>query len=240
MHDLVKLAIEAHGGLTRWNRVSRISATMKPDGLALKLRGREDFAKSPTRLTISTREQLATFDPFLAPGQVGIFEPYRTAVQATAGGVLEELKNPRGSFKPDMPWTGPQLAYFAGYAMWTYLTLPFSLLTDGVGVEEVEPWVGDGEAWRALKVIFPQSYVTHSSEQVLYFDAKGLLRRQDYAVDIAAGGTAAHYIHDHQKFDGIVFPTRRRIYPRVGRQPDKSIVIMAADLGDFTLSDAAS
>jgi hypothetical protein len=236
MHDLVEKSIAAHAGLARWNPVLQISATLKPDGLALKLRGQEDFAKSPTRVTIDTRVQLAAFDPFLVPGLVGIFAPYRTALQTTTGGVMEELKNPRDSFKQNVPWTAPQLAYFVGYALWTYLTLPFSLLTDGVDVEEVEPWTEDGETWRALKVSFPESYVTHSSEQILYLDDKGLMRRQDYAVDIAAGGTAAHYIHDYKEFDGIVFPTRRRIYSRAGRQPNKDVVLMAADLSDFKLS----
>jgi hypothetical protein len=235
MHDLVKLAIEMHGGLKRWDEVRQISATLRPDGLALKLRGQEAFSKAPTTVTAKTREQSVTFDPFLGPGLTGVFEPYRTAVQTSDGGVMEELLNPRDSFKPDTPWSAPQLAYFAGYAMWTYLTLPFSLLRDGVECREVEPWIEVGETWRALEVTFPKSYVTHSSEQILYFDGKGLIRRQDYSVDIAAGGTAAHYLHDHRDFDGIIFPTRRRIYPRENRQPNKDVVIMAADLSDFKL-----
>jgi len=113
---------------------------LKPDGLALKLRGQESFARSPTPVIIDTRKQLTAFDPFMMPGQVGVSEPYRTAVRATTGGVLDELKDPRDSFKPNISWTGPQLAYFAGYAIWTYLTLSFSLLTDGVGVGQAEPW----------------------------------------------------------------------------------------------------
>jgi hypothetical protein len=168
MHDL--LAIEAHGGLARWNRVSKVSAALKPNGLALKLRGQESFARSPTRVIIDTREQLTTFDPFLMPGQVGVFEPYRTAVWATTGGALDELKNPRDSFKPDTSWTGPQLAYFAGYAIWTYLELSFSLLTDGVGVGQAEPWTEGGETWRAPKVNFPKSYVAQQSRVAIHCD----------------------------------------------------------------------
>jgi hypothetical protein len=33
-----------------------------------------------------------------------------------------------------------QLAYFAGYAMWTYLTEPASLILPGVVTEEIDPW----------------------------------------------------------------------------------------------------
>lgn len=79
------------------------------------------------------------------------------------------------------------------------------------------------------------------SEQVLYFDDKGLIHRQDYSVDITGGGTVAHYLHDHQESGGIVFPTRRRVYLRgPDQQPNKGAVIMAADLSDFELSGGAS
>ena len=240
MKHLIDKSIEAHGGLKRWNEVREISAIAFPGGAALHLRGQAAFAKTPTRVTIQTRNEKTTFDPFLAPGQIGVFEPFRTAVEKSDGVVLEALENPRGSFKPDTPWSGPQLAYFAGYALWTYLTLPFSLLNDGVRCEENGSWNEDGQTWRAVKVPFPKSYVTHSTEQVLYFDDDGLIRRQDYSVDIAAGGTAAPYLHVHREFGGIVFPTRRRIYPRgPGRQPNKDVVIMAVDLSDFKLSGVA-
>jgi hypothetical protein len=100
-------------------------------------------------------------------------EPNRTAVETADGTVLEELKDPRRSFKSmpaGTPWSATQLVYFAGYAMSMYLTVPFSLLRDGIECQEVEPWVEDGETWRALKVTFPKSYVTHSTEQTIYFD----------------------------------------------------------------------
>ena len=234
MLDLIKSSIEAHGGLDRWQRIRKITATMTPDGLALKARGQEAFAKRPTQVTIDTRLQKTTFDPFLAPEQIGIYEPFRTAVESAAGATLEWLDNPRQSFTPNVPWSASQLVYFAGYAMWTYLTLPFSLLTDGVSCEEIEPWHEGGEVWRAIRVRFPASYVTHSSEQVLYFDSNALIRRQDYAVEIAGGGTAAHYSYDHQTFEGLVFPTRRRIYLRgVDGQPDRNVILMAADFENF-------
>ncbi|WP_245512789.1 hypothetical protein [Rhizobium sp. BK376] len=240
MLELIKSSIDAHGGLERWEQVRRISATLTPGGLALQLRGQEAFAKNSLRVTIDTRKQRTVFDPFLARGHIGIFEPYRTAVETSEGAVLDELQNPRDSFVPEAPWSAPQLAYFVGYAMWTYLTLPFSLVRDGIHREEIGFHNEGGESWRAVKVIFPRSYVTHSSEQVLYFDDKGLIRRQDYSVDVAAGSVAAHYLYDHQEFDGIIFPTRRRIYPRGPDQlPNRDVVIMSADLTGFELSGVA-
>jgi hypothetical protein len=237
MLKLIESSIDTHGGIARWNQVRQISATLIPDGAALHLRGQAAFAKTPTRVTVDTRQEKATFNPYLRLEQIGVFEPDRTAVEKPDGVILEELRNPRSSFKPDTPWSGPQLAYFVGYAMWTYLTLPFSLLNDGVRCEEAGSWAEDGETWRAVKVTFPPSYVTHSTEQVLYFDHEGLIRRHDYAVDIIGGGTAAHYLYDHEEFGGIIFPTRRRIYPRgPDQKPNRDVVIMAGDLSDFVLS----
>jgi hypothetical protein len=37
-----------------------------------------------------------------------------------------------------------QLAYFAGYAMWTYLSEPYSLTLPGVHTEELGKWNEDG------------------------------------------------------------------------------------------------
>jgi hypothetical protein len=56
-------------------------------------------------------------------------------------------------------------------------------------------------------------------------------------VDITAAGTVAHSLRDHQEFGGIIFPTRRRIYPHEpDRKPNKEVVIISADLSDFELS----
>ena len=64
--------------------------------------------------------------------------------RATRSRVMESI--PRG--------IGWQLVYFAGYAMWTYLTTPFLFVMDGVATEELQPWHENGETWRRLKVTF--------------------------------------------------------------------------------------
>jgi hypothetical protein len=141
---------------------------------------------------------------------------------------------------PGTPWSATELLYFFGYSLWMYFTLPYSFLADGVQCEEVEPWVEAGEKWRALKVTYPASYPSHSTEQIHYFDDKGLMRRQDYTVDVRHDLGAAHYINDHRTFDGFVFPTKRRIYARgPDRTPLRDRLLISADLGDFKLSRAA-
>jgi hypothetical protein len=130
---------------------------------------------------------------------------------------VEELLQPRDSFKGhsvDTPWSRLQLAYFAGYAMWTYLNTPFLFASAGVETEEVEPWRENGETWRRLKVTFPPNIASHSTVQTFYFDAAGLLRRHDYDAEVLGGIPAAHYVYQHKEFSGILVPTKRRVLRR--------------------------
>lgn len=237
MLDLIKKSIEAHGGLERWSQVEKVSATFHPSGLALQIRGQEAFSKQATRVTVDTHEQRVVIDPFIKPGHVGLYQPDRTAIVTGDGTVVEDLDNPRDSFQPDTAWSGPQLIYFAGHALWTYFNLPFRLIQKDIRLEELQPWTEGGETWRAVKITFPKSIATLSSEQVLYFDERCLIRREDYSVEVAQSGPVAHYVDGHQTFDGVVFPTRRRIYPcGPDQKPNKEVVIMAADLSDYALS----
>ena len=135
------------------------------------------------------------------------------------------------------PWDSLQLAYFAGYAMWTYLTTPFLFAVDGVTTEELEPWHENGEMWRRLKVTFPQSIATHSTVQMFYFGSDGLLRRHDYDAEVLGGTPAAHYVHEHVEFSGILVPTKRRVLrrgPDGTPTPDPLIVTIDLSSVEFT------
>ena len=217
MNTLAKQAMDAHGGLERWNRFSALSAHLIQGGDLWAAKGKAGVLVDPT-VTIDLRDEKASHWPFGSPDRRSHFEPQRVALEDANGKVLEELLQPRSSFKGHAAiWSDLQLAYFAGYAMWTYLNIPFLLARPGVESEEVEPWQESGETWRRLKVRFPADIATHSTEQTLYFDRQGLLKRHDYNVEIDGTAGAAHYVYDHKEFSGIVFPTRRRVFRR---QPD--------------------
>jgi hypothetical protein len=133
---------------------------------------------------------------------------------------VEERLKPRESFKGhvlDTPWDDLQLAYFAGYAMWTYLNTPFLFAIPGVETEELTPWQENGETWRRLMVTFPVSIATHSARQTFYFDRQGLLKRHDYDVDISGGTPAAHYVSELKDVSGIIVPAKHMVF---GRQPE--------------------
>lgn len=217
--DLVKLAIAAHGGLERWTRFSTLSAHLIQGGALWAVKGKAGVLDDVT-VTVDLRTEKASHHPFGSPDRRSRFEPQRVALEDASGKVIEELLQPRSSFHGhtfETPWTDLQLAYFAGCAMWTYLNTPFLLVRPGVESEELEPWKEAGETWRRLKVRFPADIATHSTEQTLYFDHQGLLKRHDYDVEITGGTAGAHYVSELMEFSGIVFPTKRRIVPR---QPD--------------------
>ena len=69
--------------------------------------------------------------------------------------------------------------------------------------------------WRCLRVKFPSDVPTHNNfqvggDQTFFFNEQGLLQRLDYL----AVGPAAHYCFDHTNYQGIVFPTLRRVLRR--------------------------
>ena len=236
MTDLATLAIDAHGGLDRWRELKTMSARLLQGGVLWQLK-RQDNVLRDVHLTVDLRKEWTSHWPFGQPDRHTSFQPNRVAIETSTGDVVEERVHPRESFAGhvlDTPWDSLQLAYFAGYAMWTYLNTPFLFALPGVKTEEVEAWSENGEVWRRLKVTFPTSIATHSAEQTFYFDQQGLLKRHDYDVDISGGTPAAHYVSELQEISGIVVPTKHTIVPR---QPDGSSaptpVVVSIDISEI-------
>ena len=164
--------------------------------------------------------------------------PERVTLQTADGQVIDSRTSPRSSYAGydlSSPWDVLQVGYFLSYAMWNYLTIPFLLTYPGVQAREISPWQEDGQTWRRLHATFPASITTHSAEQVFYFGADGLLRRLDYTVEVNAGVPVAHYTEGYKTFDGLAFPTRRRVYRRnPGSTPDRSLAAITLDIHDIT------
>jgi hypothetical protein len=239
MDELAKFAIEAHGGLDRWRQLKTVSARLLVGGVLWGLKGKDGLL-SDVHVRVDLRREWASHWPFIRPDQHTSFQPDRVAIETDDGGIVEERFDPRESFKGhalDTPWDDLQLAYFAGYAMWTYLNTPFLFALPGVKTEEIRPWEENGEVWRRVKATFPPGIATHSTVQTFYFDRTGLLKRHDYDVDIAGGTPAAHYVSELKNISGIVVPSRRRVF---GRQPDGEAapnpLVVSIDLSEVEFS----
>jgi len=155
-----------------------------------------------------------------------VFEGGTVRIESETGEIVRHRDNPRPdfrNFRRRLWWDSLDRLYFAGTALWTYLNSPFLLAEPGLQVRELEPWEENGEEWRPLAVTFPDRFHTHSHEQVFYFDKRGLLRRHDYTAEVFGDwAKAANYCYEHRSFDGLVFPTRRLVYPRRGDNRPRS------------------
>jgi hypothetical protein len=214
MTDLRDFAIAAHGGLERWTELTTVTAHLRCGGVTFPLKG-QDGVLDDVNVRVELHRQFASHFPFTKPGLRTAFTTERVAIETDAGEVLEERANPRDSFAGHVlvtPWDKLQLAYFAGYTIWTYLTAPFSFAAPGFRTEELAACQEDGRTWRRLKVTFPDQIATHCKEQTFYFDSDGLLKRHDYTAEVIGAGPAAHYCAEYQEVNGIMVPTKRRVY----------------------------
>jgi len=235
MSDLLQVILQAQGGAPRWNEIQTITAHQSVGGVLWALKQSEGVVDDAI-VTVRLHDEWASHSPFTGPDRHSVFTPERVAIEDANGNVIEELQGPRESFaghELTTPWSRLQLAYFAGYAMWTYLTEPFHLTLSGVETEALDTWSEDGETWRRLRVTYPETIATHSPEQILYVDSDGLLRRRDYEVDIAGGAPAVHYSSNHREVAGIIIPTTRTVYVRDPEGHKTETVVVTIELDDI-------
>ena len=218
MLELAQRAVDAHGGMDLWEGAAEIRIELSSGGLAFasKLQG---SAVRGTQVRISTTEQRVSFEGFPTKGRRGVLEPGGSVqIETNAGEILERREDPRSLFsdlRHRIRWDKMDILYFGTCAIWTYLSTPFVLASDGYELSELGPWEEDGELWERLGVRFPSSIHTHSAEQVFYIDSQGLIRRHDYTAEpIGSWARAAHFCTEHKTFDGLVVATHRRVYPR--------------------------
>ena len=229
MNDLLALAIDAHGGLDRWNSFSTLSAHLEIGGEIWRIKQQPDLLHDK-RFDLRTQEQHLTITPFGGEGCASILSRGSLSIRTDRGEVVETRADPEASFvgqARETPWDPMHVAYFASEALWTYLTSPFLYTYPGFETEEIEPWQENGEEWRRLKVTFPTTIQSHTRTQVTHFGPDGLMRRHDYTVDILGGATGANYPSGYEPVQGIIMPTRRRIFAydeRGARVPEPLLV----------------
>jgi hypothetical protein len=218
--SLLDKVIEAHGGRRRWSEANEIRVHVRSGGLLprMKLKSRQyaDYG-----LRVDTGTPRAILEPFPKPGLSGDFGGEEVRILDSGAAVVATRERPREAFSGPSGirrkawWDDLDALYFAGYAMWNYLTTPFLLERPDLEVSEADGIEVDGERWRRLDVTFPEGFHTHCREQSFYFDSAGMLRRHDYSPDVVATfANAAHLCERHREFDGLVFPTRRRVVPK--------------------------
>jgi hypothetical protein len=236
MNELLANVLSAHGGLDRWNKLGKVSATIVAGGGLLPMKGL-DVDPRPLQGTVTTHSESTVIEPFGQPDWRMIFTPDRVVIETTAGAVLNERSNPRAAFAGhtmNTAWDMLHRAYFNGYARWTYLNTPFLMALPGFQVIEIPPWREGPEKWRGLRARFPDGLASHSKEQDFYFGDDFLLRRHDYYLEVAGGVPVAQYVGEIAEADGFCFPTKRRAYVRGPHlKAIRDLLLISLDLSNF-------
>lgn len=213
MNNLLEMAVEAHGGLARWKQLSTLKAKISEGGVVWEMKGKAEALKE-VQIEVSLHTERLVTD-LVQPRRRFVFTPQRVEIKTEDGTIEASRDNPREAFKDfrqETPWDDLHVAYFNSYALWNYLTIPFLYTYPGFVSEELDPWHEDGEEWRPLKVTFPDYIAGHTRQQVSYFGPDGLLRRHEYSVDVMSGARGLNYAYDYRNVDGILVPTKRRVF----------------------------
>jgi hypothetical protein len=218
LDNLLTLAIEAHGGLNAWNEFEKLHANVSIGGVLWDAKGIPGVFQS-IRVDLTLGDQQVTMCPADSEQRI-LFTPNQISLES-GGRILDSRTDPRSALlqqAANSKWDKLDAAYFAGYALWGYLTTPFLYTYPGFETREVEPWLESGERWRVLQVTFPEGYAAHTRTQYVYFGEDGLVRRHLYTVDILGGASGTNYALDYRSVDGIKVATRRQI---VGYNQDR-------------------
>ena len=215
---LLREIFEAHGGYDHWHSVDKIILKLRFHGLA--------FASKLNRSGLLERDVevyakrcKVIFHDYPVKGYTGYFENDVAWIEDRDGTRIKHFTNYRNSFsalQKTFFWNSTDLLYFAGYALWNYINLPFLLGNEGVSILSESSWNEGKETLYKLTAKFDNFIPTHCQEQSFYFDKDLLLVRHDYCPEIFSPyAKAAHYIWDYRDIDGLKIPFKRKVLPRM-------------------------
>jgi len=125
VNDLLILAIDGHGGMHRWEQISRFRAAASITGAIWALKGKPGLLEGVV-LEGETRDQRLKITPFPRPGRYATWEPDRQTIETTDCALVAERRAPAASFAGltrNSQWDDFQVAYFAGEANWNYFAV---------------------------------------------------------------------------------------------------------------------
>jgi hypothetical protein len=154
-----------------------------------------------------------------------VYERDSVWIESESGEVVERRDDMRRRFPGGrrlLWWDSLDAIYFVGYALWNYFATPL-LLTRCEAHER----------GRALFVRFPPEIPSHARTTKFTFDDDGLLVRLDYTAQVfGEWARAKHLCSGHRSFDGLVYPTVRRVTPRRWPGP----LLVGLDIDEVSVS----
>jgi hypothetical protein len=226
-------AIDAYGGKETWTKAKSIEAEFSARGLAFTLKRRPKLRRAKIAMNIS--RPFSRITPIGRNREIsGVLNNQDVHVEGVDGEVIRERKNARQYFPGGrrlLYWDDLDMAYFANYAMWNYLTLPALLMRTDIIWKEIEAGF--------LEALFPKEIPTHSQRQHFRFDLDtGLLLQHDYTAEVISRlAKAAHIVLDHSEMKGLKFTSHRRVTPRSAKgKPLGGPTLIEITIHDYQLN----
>lgn len=237
---LLENTLEAHGGRSRWQRVKCIEASLSSGGFAFasKFQG---SALHGLAIEVYPHTRRVVLKNFCHRGWRGVWTPTHVQVLDHRDTLVWERQNPRAQFGrvvKQIYWDKLDILYFAGYALWNYLSFPFVLDLPGVVVTDTQEVNAQG--FRRLAASFGPELPTHSAVQSFHVNAAHQLVRHDYTADVI--GTWAHAANAclaSQEVSGLRFYTRRKVHPLMGKHTVLPLpTLVWIELDDIRVTDS--
>jgi hypothetical protein len=228
-HDssrLIETACSSHGGLDAWSKVASFHGSFRALGGAIPfLKGLAATFDRPTTFSVYPHERRTVFHDYPSLDRETAFDgttsPARMIVSAPRAPQSEQ-PNYRRRFQGIAKWrrwNPTDAAYFFGYALLTYFSVPFML--KDCEVLKVRR--------NAITVRLPPHLESHCQVQRFWFDPQGMITRHDYCADVLGKVfRGAHYSADFADVQGIKLARARRVVPRLGIVPFPFTVLSAA------------
>jgi len=207
--------IDAYGGLALWRKLKCVVLQIDSlDGPLPVAKGLGRTFIQPSIVTIDPLNWKVEFHDFPQPGESAIFSKGTVQFINRAGALTVDRSQYRETFrglKKYRRWSHADAAYFFGYALVTYLSIPFILPEYATSVREWKDGV-------RVSARFPEALDTHSADQVFWFNREGLLVRHDYRAEVVGWWAAgAHFTSGYRTIAGFPVATRRQVYARLFR-----------------------
>ena len=96
MTDLLQAAVDAHGGLSRWNQLKTVKASLSITGAIWQPKGKPDTLKDISIEAELHNERLITH--FNGQGMRTLFQPTRIIMETEGGRFVDSRDDPRSAF----------------------------------------------------------------------------------------------------------------------------------------------
>ena len=221
-HHIIQEALEKifqrHGSLEKWNQIQSIHLKIKHlGGIIPTIKGLGNTFQTFQDVLVFPHRKKVIFQNYPYESEEIVYSYGSMLHQVKGGSITGKIENYRSKFKgwqKNHFWQSLDAAYFFGYAILHYISLPFSL-----GKSEItELGIHEGDVWKyKFDVLYPDLAETHSKKESYFFDASGLLVRHDYTANIINDFATGSHISSEYSEDTIVpIAQKRTVLARLG------------------------